>query len=77
MMKKPLFYNKNINDYCKNMTNESIKRLTEKYNLERNNPKIKNPLDNNSNENPQLNFYNFLVFLSISTISFYFYKRLK
>ena len=71
--KTPLQFSKSLNYY----TNESIRKITEKYNLERNNPIIKNPLAVDEDDaKPNLNFYNFLLFLSISTITIYFYKRL-
>ena len=70
--------NKTLYEYCKRSTQESIKRLTEKYNLEKNKPKIKNPLDENDDSGkPEFNFYGFVVFLSISTIGLIIYKRLK
>lgn len=68
-------FNKTISDYCRKSTNESIQKLIEKYNLERNNLKIKKPL--NEEDKPNFNFYGFLVFLSISTMAIFFYKRLK
>ena len=71
--KTPLQFSKSLNYY----TNESIRKITEKYNLERNNPIIKNPLAVDEDDaKPNLNFYNFLLFLSISTITIFFYKRL-
>lgn len=71
--KTPLQFSKSLNYY----TNESIRKITEKYNLERNKPIIKNPLAVDEDDaKPNLNFYNFLLFLSISTITIYFYKRL-
>jgi hypothetical protein len=71
--KTPLQFSKSLNYY----TNESIRKITEKYNLEKNKPTIKNPLAVDEDDaKPNLNFYNFLLFLSISTISIYFYKRL-
>ncbi len=71
--KTPLQFSKSLNYY----TNESIRKITEKYNLERNKPTIKNPLVVDEDDaKPNLNFYNFLLFLSISTITIYFYKRL-
>jgi hypothetical protein len=71
--KTPLQFSKSLNYY----TNESIRKITEKYNLERNKPIIKNPLAvDEDGAKPNLNFYNFLLFLSISTITIYFYKRL-
>lgn len=75
--KKPLYsINKNFNDYCKQSMDESIRKINEKYNLERNKLKIVNPFDNKNNDNPDFNIYSFLTFLSISTITFLFYKRL-
>jgi hypothetical protein len=73
LFKKPIYKNNTIQDYCRKSTQMSIAKLTEKYNLERNKPKIKNPLANNNRE---FNIYNFIIFLSISSITFYFYKRL-
>ena len=71
--KTPLQFSKSLNYY----TNESIRKITEKYNLERNKSIIKNPLAVDEDDaKPNLNFYNFLLFLSISTITIYFYKRL-
>lgn len=77
---RPLYFNKSLRDYCTNTTNESIRKLTEKYNSEKRTFKFKNILDNHDDEDPKIpefNFYTFLIFLSISSISFYFYKRLK
>jgi hypothetical protein len=60
-----------------NCTNDSIRKITEKYNLEKNKPIIKHPLSVDEDDaKPRLNFYKFLLFLSISTITIYFYKRL-
>lgn len=78
--RRPLYFNKNLREYCTKTTNESIKKISEKYNLERNNLKFKNPFKNEYDEDDEesnFNFYNFLLFLSITTISFYFYKRIK
>jgi len=75
---KPIYpINKTLSDYCKRTTNESIRKLTEKYSLERNNPKIKNPLVDEDDYKPKFNIYDFFAFHSISTIAFFFYKRLK
>lgn len=74
-MRRPII--KNLSDYCRKSTDKSIKKISEKQNLERNNPKIKNPLDDNENGKPEFNLYEFLIFLSISTIAIYFYKRLR
>jgi hypothetical protein len=73
---KGYLFNKTISDYCKNSTNESIKKITDKYNLERNNLDIINPLEEDDNT-PKISVYSILVFLSISTIAFFFYKRVK
>ena len=76
--KIPQVMNKTLYDYCKKSTQDSVKKLTEKYNLEKNKPKFKNPLDkNDDNGKPEFNFYSFLAILSISTIGFLIYKRLK
>jgi len=69
-------FNKNINNYCRNSTNVSIKKITDKYNLERNKPKIQNPFEDNDDK-PKVGIYSTLVFLSISTMVFFFYKRIK
>jgi hypothetical protein len=77
-------YDKSILEYCMKSTQDSIKRIIEKKNLEKNNINVKEILkikleddDDNNNNNPQLNFNFFLVFLSISSLGFYFYKKLK
>jgi len=73
---KPLYFNKHLRDYCIKTINDSIRKLPEISNLEQINPKYKKILDKNDNPKPaKLNFYAFLIFLSISSISFYFYKK--
>jgi len=74
LMRKPIYINKTLQDYCKKTTEESIRKLNEKYNLERNKPKIKNTFDDNNK--PEFNYIGFLLFLSITIFSFRFYKRL-
>jgi hypothetical protein len=77
-LKKPLYLNNGLRDYCNKTTNESIRKLTEKYNLERNIQKNAILLDCDDNdERPNINLLNFLLFLSVSSITFYFYKRLQ
>ena len=73
------YYYKSIRDYCMNSTNEYIKKITEKCNLERNNSdiKIENPLVIKKHDNPEDNFNKFLGILSISTFGLYLYRRLK
>ena len=75
--KKPLYpINKIFNDCCKKYMNESITKINEKYNLERNKQIIINPFDDENNCKPDFNIYGFITFLYISTIAFVFYKRL-
>lgn len=73
MIKRPVYFNKTLSEYCTKINNESIKKITEKYNF-----KTKNPLkDEDEPKKPEFNFYHFLLFLSISSITFYFYRRIK
>jgi len=74
-MRNPIRVNKTLHDYCKKSTEESIRKLTEQYNLERNKSKIKSSFDNNNE--PEFNYFLVLVFLSVTIFSFSFYKRLK
>ncbi len=77
-MKKPLYFNIGLRDYCNKTTNESIRKLTEKYNLERKNPQYTKLIyDEDGNQTPNFDFLNFLFFLSVSSITFYFYRRLQ
>ena len=77
MPKTPLVIKNSLYDYCLKSTNESIRKKIENYNLEKNKKLIKNLLDDsNGNEKPEFNFYNILVFLSVSTIGLFLYKRL-
>jgi hypothetical protein len=78
LMKRPLYVNNSLKDYCSKSTNESIRKLTDKYNLERNKQKLEILLDDDDrDEIPEFNFLNLLFFLSISSVTFYFYKKLK
>jgi hypothetical protein len=81
MYKKPLFpINQKISDYCKKSTNESIRKITEKYNEERKSVKINldslkvitkgdspDPIDNNI-------ILSIICLLSSTTLFYYFYK---
>jgi hypothetical protein len=72
----PLILNKNLRDYCRNSTNESIKKIIERHNSEKDKPKIK--INNNDDDNnPVFNLLDFIFFLSVSSIAFFLYKRLK
>jgi hypothetical protein len=78
LKKRSFYFNKSLSEYCSGTTNESIRKLIEKYKLERNKQKIQNPLEYQDDPGkPYLNFYNLLLFLSISSITIYFYKKLK
>ena len=78
MKRRCVYFNKSLSEYCTKINNESIRKLTEKYNLERKKPKFKNPLeDEDGPKTPEFNFYHFLLFLSISSITIYFYRRVK
>ncbi len=69
--------NKILQDYCKKTTENSMRKLTEKYNLERNKPKLVDPIEKVCiNSNPEFNFYGILAVLSITTMAFIFYKKL-
>jgi hypothetical protein len=70
-------FNKNINDYCRKYTNESIIKMTEKYTLERNKPRIQNPFHDKNNEKPNFGVSGFWVIFTISTMAFFFYNKLK
>lgn len=72
LIRKPINVNKSLHDYCKKSTEESIRKLDEKYNLERNKPKVNKPFQNNSDTN----FLSIFLFLSITMFSYCFYKRL-
>jgi hypothetical protein len=74
---KTQLINKALNDYCKKSTENSMRKITEQYNLERNEPKIVNSLVKvGGNNNPDFNFYGLFAFLSISTMALFFYKKL-
>ncbi len=76
-MKKPLYVNNGLREYCNKTTNESIRKLTEKYNLERKTKQHTTlTYDEDDSQRPNLAFFNFFIFLSITTATFYFYKRL-
>jgi hypothetical protein len=90
---KPPFYNKKLSDYCKQSTIESIRRLTEIYNkkktfypkLDKTNYQlmysspIVSPLVSPPASPPGSppRIINICVFLSISTMLFYFFSSTK
>jgi hypothetical protein len=79
---KPSYlFNKTINDYCRHSTNESIKKITDRYNLERKKVQFKDIFndeheDKKDKDNHTTCIYIFSL-LSISTLAFFLYKRLK
>ena len=78
IMRIPLLIDKRLYNYCRTSTENSIRKMTEKLNLERTYTNIKNPLDDdNSNNNPNFNLNVFSFFLSVVMVSLCFYKRLK
>ena len=72
--------NQKMSDYCMKSTNESIRKLTEKYNEERKSNKIKINLDiikNNDTPNPPNDndlIISVVCLLSSTTLLYYFYK---
>ena len=74
ILKRPINTNININNYCMNSTKESIRKITEKYNLEKKSLKIVNPLADQKTTKYNL-CYSILVFLSLTIYTFNFYKR--
>jgi hypothetical protein len=77
-MKRPLINNNGLRDYCNKSTKESIRKLTEKHKLERIDRKFETLLDDDdSDEFHKFYFLHLLLFISISSITIYFYKRLK
>lgn len=73
----PLYFNKNLSNYCTKKTIDSITNLTEKYKLERTKSKYEILLGNSAiTETPEINSYALLIFLSISSFGFFYYKTL-
>jgi hypothetical protein len=73
-------YDKSILEYCMKSTEDSIKRIIEKKNLEKKNATVKEILkikleDDDNNKNPRFNFNVLLVFLSISSLGFIFIRK--
>jgi hypothetical protein len=67
------FISKDLKEYINNTTQNSIKKIIEK----RKEPIIINHLEEiDINEKPNRNFFGILIFLSISSMAFYFYKKL-
>lgn len=79
MYKKPLFpNNEKMREYCMKSTNDSIRKITEKYNEERKNKQNLNNLaviTNDDIPNPNNDIIiSIICFLSSTTLFYYFYK---
>jgi len=80
---KPMYlFNKKINEYCRDSTNKSIKRITDSYNLERNKVNFKDIFNDDYEDEKDKDNYttcilSIFAFLSISTLAFFLYKRIK
>jgi hypothetical protein len=76
-MLSPFIYkrpNNNLRDFCMDLTKKSVNKITDKYNLEKNNFKYINPLDK------EIDFNNNFIYYSIFGFIFYalsFYRRLQ
>ena len=61
-MKKPLYVNNGLREYCNKATNESIRKLTEKYTLERKTKQYTTLIyDEDGNQTPNLGCFAFFV----------------
>ena len=82
MYKKPLFpNNEKMREYCMKSTNDSIRKITEKYNEDRKTIKYKlnnlAVITNDDAPNPNNNndiIISVICFLSSTTLFYYFYK---
>jgi len=80
--KRPTPFNEYLHSYCLQSTNNYIKKLVEKIDEERKRPKYKIDLVteatvSNPNSNPNNFMLSVLVFLSTSSILYYFYNSKK
>ena len=80
-LKRPMLndYNKKMRDYCLNTTYESIRKKLSKQDEERKSPKFQLNLviDAPSVPNPTNPFIPILMFLSMSSLVYYFYNSKK
>jgi hypothetical protein len=73
-LKQPFQINTDIRVYCRKSTEEFIKKLTERYNLEKKNKLAIKFTD----DDPKINVdsvLSFFLFLSVTTIAYQFCKR--
>lgn len=78
ILKKPIYYNKELHDYCLKSTNDSIKKMIEKNNEERKKKSVYFDLQIKEKEytfEPKNEVFPFLLFLSASTFLFYFIAK--
>ena len=80
--KRPALFNQNLHNYCLQYTNNYIKKIVEKTDEERKMPKYKIDLVTETsvsdpNSNPNNFIFSVLVFLSTSSILYYFYNSKK
>ncbi len=75
------FCNPILSEICKKYTNETIRKMTEKYTEEKNtykiNPKLVSTLvlDSNNNDDPSCPILPIICFISITYFFFYFNKK--
>ena len=76
ILKKPKFFNQELHNYCLKSTNDSIKRMVEKYDTERKSKKINLNLTQTSlPSDPDKNSVIAIIcFLSVSSFLYYFYN---
>lgn len=69
---KPIIMKKSLRDYCNKSMEETIKKTLEKYKLRKNDLKL-NIVNNVSNKS-DFNSYRLFAFLSLTLMTFLFYK---
>ena len=82
LCKNRIPFNPKLREYCMKSTNDSIRKMTEKYNEERNSIKhnfydlavIKKDDMPNPNPNPNDIIISIICFLSSTSLFYYFYK---
>ena len=74
LRRNPLIFNQKLHDYCLNSTYESIKRKLAKNDEERKTTIKVNLVTAVANSDTNNSFLPVLVFLSISSLLYYFYK---
>ncbi len=75
MLKRHINANTDFKNYCMNSTKESIRKITEKHNLEKKKLNIINPLDEEKVIKYNFIYHSIFVFLSLTIYTLTFYKR--